>query len=46
MRDMMTRVRDIQARRFQDIDGIDCSARTPEGLFQRLCPMDPSAESL
>ncbi|MDH4037202.1 MAG: ATP-binding protein [Candidatus Krumholzibacteria bacterium] len=46
MRDMVTRARAIQAERFNDVDGVDCNARLPDGLFATFCAMDSSAEAL
>ena len=46
MSDMVTQAREIQAQRFDDVEGIDCNARLPDGLFSVLCEMEPSAEAL
>jgi magnesium chelatase family protein len=46
MRDRVTRAREIQAKRFQDVDGVDCNARLPDGLFPTFCAMEPHAEAL
>jgi len=46
MRDMVMRAREIQARRFDGLDRIDCNSRLPDGLFSRFCQMEPSAEAL
>ncbi len=46
MREMVVRAREIQARRFAEIDGIDCNARIPEGMFASDCAMEPKAEAL
>jgi magnesium chelatase family protein len=46
MRDAVVRAREIQARRFAEVDGIDCNARLPEGMFSTFCTMEPSAETL
>jgi magnesium chelatase family protein len=46
MRDMVMRAREIQAKRFAGVDGVDCNARLPDGLFSTFCAMDSSAEAL
>jgi magnesium chelatase family protein len=46
MREMVTRARAIQARRFAGVDGIDCNARIPEGMFGAHCAMEPAAEAV
>ena len=46
IRDTVTRAREIQAWRFDDVDGVDCNARLPDGLFSTFCAMEPSAEAL
>jgi magnesium chelatase family protein len=46
MRQRVMQAREIQATRFADVDGVDCNARLPEGLFKKLCPMQPAAEAL
>ncbi len=46
MRDMVMRAREIQAERFNDVDGVDCNARLPDGLFATFCAMEPHAEAL
>ncbi|HXV13913.1 MAG TPA: YifB family Mg chelatase-like AAA ATPase [Candidatus Krumholzibacteria bacterium] len=46
MRDLVIRARDIQARRFEGLDGVDCNARLPEGMFAAFCAMEPGAETL
>jgi magnesium chelatase family protein len=46
MREMVIRAREIQARRFAAISGVDSNARITEGMFATLCAMEPSAEAL
>jgi magnesium chelatase family protein len=46
MCDRVARAREIQTRRFAGLDGINCNARLPDGLFSRFCPMESSAEAL
>jgi magnesium chelatase family protein len=46
MREMVVRAREIQARRFADMSGVDSNARIPEGMFAALCEMEPAADSL
>ena len=46
MRNKVARARDIQAQRYKSLDGIDCNARLPDGLFSRFCVMDSPAETL
>jgi len=46
MRDMVTRAREIQSKRYVDVDGVDCNSRLPDGLFSRFCRMESAAESL
>ena len=46
MRDMVTRARAIQSKRYADINGVDCNARLPDGLFSTFCNMESSAEAL
>jgi magnesium chelatase family protein len=46
MRNKVARARDVQAQRYKSLDGIDCNARLPDGLFSRFCVMDSSAETL
>ena len=46
MREMVIRARAIQARRFENVNGVDCNARLPEGMFSTHCVMEPSAEAL
>ena len=46
MRAMVVRAREIQATRFADVEGVDCNARIPEGLFATLCAMEPAAQAL
>jgi magnesium chelatase family protein len=46
MRQRGMQAREMQAARFADIDGADCNARLPEGLFKKLCTMQPAAEAL
>jgi magnesium chelatase family protein len=46
LREMVIRARKIQARRFTGLDGLDCNARLPEGMFSTLCEMEPAAEAL
>jgi magnesium chelatase family protein len=46
MRDMVQRAREIQARRFVGMNGIDCNARLPEATFSKHCKMAPAAETL
>jgi len=46
MREMVTRAREIQARRFAETNGVDCNARISEGMFATLCAMEPPAEAL
>jgi magnesium chelatase family protein len=46
MRDMVTRAREIQATRYAKLNGLDCNARLPDGMFSMFCTMDSSAEAL
>ena len=46
MRDAVAHAREIQSCRFADLNGIDCNARIPEGLFGVLCAMEPAAEAM
>jgi magnesium chelatase family protein len=46
MREVVVCAREIQARRFNETNGVDCNARIPEGLFASLCEMDAAAEAL
>ena len=46
MRDTVVCAREVQARRYAGLDGVDCNARLPDGLFLRFCSMEPSAEAL
>jgi magnesium chelatase family protein len=46
MRELVVRVREIQQRRFVEVNGVDCNARIPEGLFATHCAMEPAAETL
>jgi magnesium chelatase family protein len=46
MREMVIQAREIQSRRFAGVEGVDCNARLPEGMFSTLCAMGPSAEAL
>ena len=46
MREMVARAREIQARRFDGVDGVDCNARLPEGMFTAHCLMELTAEAL
>ena len=44
--DMVVRSREIQAQRYSGMNGIDCNARVPEGMFATHCAMEPRAEAL
>lgn len=46
MREMVVRAREIQERRFAGMNGVDCNARIPEGMFSALCAMDSAAEKV
>jgi magnesium chelatase family protein len=46
MRNKVACARDIQAHRYKSLDGIDCNARLPDGLFSRFCVVVSSAETL
>ena len=42
----VVRARAIQELRFQSMNGIDCNARIPEGMFSDVCRMDAAAEKI
>jgi len=44
--DMVVRSREIQTHRYSGMNGIDCNARVPEGMFATHCAMEPRAEAL
>ena len=46
MRDRVARAPEIQALRYEDMNGVDCNSRLPDGLFSRFCAMDSTAEAL
>lgn len=46
MRERVMRARGIQSERFAGLDGVDCNARIPEGMFASLCPMETGTEAL
>lgn len=46
MRHKVARAREVQALRYKDLDGIDCNARLPDGLFSTFCRMESSAGAL
>lgn len=46
MREMVTRAREIETRRYAGLEGVDCNARLPDGLFPAHCRMEPTAEAL
>jgi len=46
MREMVTRAREIQARRFAETKVVDCNARITEGMFASHCATEPAAEAL
>ncbi|HEU4364271.1 MAG TPA: YifB family Mg chelatase-like AAA ATPase [Candidatus Krumholzibacteria bacterium] len=46
MREQVMRAREMQARRYAGLDGVECNARLPDGLFPAHCRMEPSAEEL
>jgi magnesium chelatase family protein len=39
-------VREIQSRRYEATNGVDCNARISEGVFATYCAMDRAAEKL
>jgi len=46
MHDGVQRAREIQARCFTGMNGIDCNARLPEAMFSQHCRMDAAAETM
>jgi magnesium chelatase family protein len=46
MRDAVQRAKEMQARRFVGMNGVDCNARLPEAMFSQHCKMEPAAEAL
>jgi magnesium chelatase family protein len=46
MRNMVQRAREMQAKRFAAMNGIDCNARLPEAMFSQYCKMESAAEAL
>jgi magnesium chelatase family protein len=46
MRDMVTRARELQVKRYAHVDRVDCNARLPDGRFAEFCTMDPKADAL
>jgi magnesium chelatase family protein len=46
MREAVIAARDVQARRFAEVGGVDLNARLPEGMFSTFCVMERTAEAL